>query len=68
MAKDFYQVLGIEKGASEDEIKKAYRKLMSEHHPDKLVSKGLPKQAIEIAKNKAHRIINFVGNSSYYLP
>ncbi len=35
MSKDYYQILGIEKSASKDEIKKAFRKLAHEHHPDK---------------------------------
>lgn len=35
MAKDYYAILGVQKGASQDEIKKAFRKLAHEHHPDK---------------------------------
>ncbi len=33
--KDYYKILGVDKGASEEEIKKAYRKLAHEHHPDR---------------------------------
>lgn len=35
MSKDYYKILGVEKNASQDEIKKAFRKLAHEHHPDK---------------------------------
>lgn len=35
MAEDYYHILGVQKGASEDDLKKAYRKLAMQYHPDK---------------------------------
>ncbi|TQF69837.1 co-chaperone DjlA [Pseudoalteromonas luteoviolacea] len=49
-------VLGLEQGASDKDIKRAYRKLMAQHHPDKLVSQGLPEHMMEIAKGKSQSI------------
>ena len=51
-----YQVLGVAPDASDAEVKRAYRKLMSQHHPDKLVAKGLPEEMMEVAKEKAQEI------------
>ncbi len=53
---DAYAILGVSSDASNDEVKKAYRRLMSQHHPDKLVSKGLPDEMIEVAKSKTQDI------------
>ncbi len=53
---DAYAILGIGRDASNDEVKKAYRRLMSQHHPDKLVSKGLPDEMIQMAKTKSQDI------------
>jgi len=53
---DAYAVLGVNPQASEAEIKKAYRRLMSQHHPDKLVAKGLPEEMVKIATEKTQKI------------
>ncbi len=53
---DACKVLGVRKNDDAATIKRAYRKLMSEHHPDKLVAKGLPPQMMEVAKEKAQKI------------
>ncbi len=53
---DAYKVLGLASTADTAEVKKAYRKLMAQHHPDKLVSKGLPEEMMEIAKRKTQEI------------
>jgi DnaJ like chaperone protein len=51
-----YKVLGVDENSSDKEIKKAHRKLMSQHHPDKLISKGLPPAMMEAAKEKTQDI------------
>jgi DnaJ like chaperone protein len=54
---DAYAVLGLARSASDDEIKQTYRKLVREHHPDRLVAKGLPPEFVEQA-NKTLAAIN----------
>jgi len=51
-----YQVLGLTSKASDAEVKRAYRRLVSQHHPDKLVSKGLPEEMMKLAAQKTHEI------------
>ncbi len=53
---DAYAVLGIKSTASQLEVKKAYRRLISQNHPDKLIAKKLPESAIKAANEKTQQI------------
>lgn len=49
---DPYAVLGVPRSAGMDEIKTAYRRLVREHHPDRVMAQGLPPEFVEIAHDK----------------
>lgn len=51
-----YQALGITSAASDAEIKRAYRKLISEFHPDKLIGQGMPEDMIKAATERSQEI------------
>jgi DnaJ like chaperone protein len=51
-----YRVLGVSPTASDDAVKTAYRRLMSQHHPDKLVARGLPESMKGIAEQKTQEV------------
>jgi DnaJ like chaperone protein len=53
---DPYVILGIERSAGDDEVKRAYRKLVAEHHPDRAISRGLPEEFVKIATEKLAKI------------
>lgn len=62
MAKrDYYEVLGVSKDANEDEIKKAYRKLAMQHHPDKGGDEDKFKEAAE-----AYEVLSDIGKREKY--
>ena len=49
---DPYQILGIDRSASDSKIKKTYRELSRRNHPDTLIAKGMPQEFIEVANEK----------------
>lgn len=53
---DAYAILGLTAAAGDGEIKRTYRRLMSQHHPDKLVAKGMPESMVRIATDKTQKI------------
>jgi DnaJ like chaperone protein len=53
---DPYLVLGITPGISNDDLKKAYHRLVRENHPDTLIARGVPKEFVSIANEKVATI------------
>ena len=51
-----YAALGLKDEASAQEVKKAYRKLVSQYHPDKLSSQDLPDEIMDMAKRRVYEI------------
>ncbi len=56
MLNEAYEIIGVTRESTDAQIKKAYRRLMSQHHPDKLVSKGLPEEMLKLATAKTQEI------------
>lgn len=52
----YYAVLQLDESASNEEIKKQYRKLVVEYHPDKIEAKGLPEEFVQFASDKFKEI------------
>lgn len=61
MSKDYYQILGIQKGASETDVKSAFRRLAREHHPDKGGSAEKFKQI-----NEAYQVLSDIEKRQQY--
>ncbi|MDC1386640.1 co-chaperone DjlA [Candidatus Thioglobus sp.] len=55
---DAYVILGADKSLTDKELKRAYRRLLAQHHPDKLVAKGLPEEMTKMANEKTQEIIS----------
>lgn len=51
-----YAALGVGASAKDAEVKRAYRKLVAQYHPDKLVSRGLPEEMMEVARRRVREI------------
>jgi DnaJ like chaperone protein len=64
---DPYVVLGLMPGAELNEVKRVYRLLVSEHHPDRLIAKGVPEELIDLATARM-QAINHAYNKITRLP
>ena len=57
MAKqDYYELLGVNRNASEAELKSAFRKMAMKYHPDRIQSQGLPPELLTAAEEKFKEI------------
>lgn len=52
-----FALLEVEPSATKQEVKKAYRRMISQNHPDKLISQGLPPEMIKLANDKTQKIV-----------
>jgi DnaJ like chaperone protein len=51
-----YEVLGVTRESTDAEVTKAYRRLMNQNHPDKLVARGLPESMMKVAEEKTRQV------------
>ncbi|MCL1888869.1 MAG: DnaJ domain-containing protein, partial [Kiritimatiellaeota bacterium] len=63
--RDYYEVLGVAKGATEDEVKKAYRKLAMQHHPDKNPNNPAAAEKFKEA-SEAYEVLSDAGKRRQY--
>ncbi len=49
---DPYEVLGLDRGVDDAAVKARHRSLVSEHHPDRALARGLPPEAVAIASKR----------------
>ena len=53
---DAYLLLGVKPDCTKVELKKAYKKQMAQHHPDKLMAQGVPAEMLDMAKRRTQDI------------
>ena len=55
---DAYAALGVEESTSDRDVKQAWRRLMSQYHPDKLIAEGMPEDMVKMATERTQDIQN----------